>query len=334
MNGVLLEDYDGLLFDLDGTVYRGEEPLPSAAEVVRAAREHGRAVRFVTNNASRRPAEVADHLNELDLNTGPDEVSTSAQAGAALLAERVPAGSKVLVLGAEGLVEEVRLVGLTPVRSADEKPVGVVQGLSKTLGWPEFAEATLAIQAGALWVACNLDLVLPTERGMLPGNGALVAAVRAATGAEPLVAGKPAATQLNQAAASAELSKPLVVGDRLDTDIEGAATAGMDSLLVLTGVATPASLLAAPAHQRPRYVSAGLEGLLAPTADSEISGPSGWKSTVDGSRLVLAHDGGSEHDLSALRSLCAAWWENGSGTPKVVAADHAAEAALRRLALD
>ncbi|MFB9908321.1 HAD-IIA family hydrolase [Allokutzneria oryzae] len=331
---MLLEDYDGLLFDLDGTVYRGEEALPSAAEVVRAARDHGRAVRFVTNNASRRPTEVAGHLNELGLGTGPDEVSTSAQAAAAVLAERLPAGAKVLVLGTEGLVEEIAGVGLTPVRTADEQPAGVVQGLSKTLGWPEFAEATLAIQAGALWVACNTDLVLPTERGMLPGNGALVAAVRAATGAEPVVAGKPAATQLSQAAASAALDRPLVVGDRLDTDIEGAAAAGMDSLLVLTGVATPATLLVAPENQRPRYVSAGLDGLFAPSADSEITGTAQWKSTVDGSRLVLAHEGGETDELAALRSLCAAWWRHGSGTPKPVAADRSAERALHRLALD
>ncbi len=181
MSERLLDVYDALLLDLDGTVYRGEQAVPGAPEAVAKAREQAVAIRFVTNNASRAPQEVADHLAELGFAATLDEVSTSAQAGAAVLAERVPAGSPVVVVGSDALAEEVRLVGLRPVRTASSEVTAVVQGLSKDTGWRDLAEACLAIRAGALWVACNNDTALPTERGLLPGNGALVAALRAAT---------------------------------------------------------------------------------------------------------------------------------------------------------
>jgi len=257
----LLARYDALLLDLDGTVYRGKDPVPGAADAVAAARAQGVGIRFVTNNASRAAQDVVDHLVEIGFNAVLDEVSTSGQAAAAMLAERVPAGSAVLVLGTAALETEVRLVGLTPVRSA-EGAVAVVQGLSQDMGWRELAEACVAIRGGALWVACNADVTLPTERGLLPGCGALVAALKAATDREPLIAGKPAAPLLEQAAKSLGASRPLVVGDRLDTDIAGAVNAGMDSLLVLTGVSTEAEALALPVEWRPTHVAADLSGLL------------------------------------------------------------------------
>ncbi|ATE56492.1 HAD-IIA family hydrolase [Actinosynnema pretiosum] len=258
----LLSRYDALLLDLDGTVYRGHAAVPGAPEAVAAARAAGLAIRFVTNNASRSPQEVADHLTEIGFAPALDEVSTSAQAAASMLADLVPAGSTVLVLGTEALVEQVRQRGLVPTRTADGA-VAVIQGLSQDTGWRELAEACVAVRAGAVWVACNVDLTLPTERGLLPGSGSLVRALMAATDAEPLVAGKPAVPLLEQAAKSAGAQRPLVVGDRLDTDIAGACNAGMDSLLVLTGVSTREEAMALPEEQRPTHIADDLSVLSA-----------------------------------------------------------------------
>ncbi|WP_415364588.1 HAD-IIA family hydrolase [Saccharothrix sp. BKS2] len=254
---MLLDRYDALLLDLDGTVYRGREVVPGAVEAVAAARERGVGIRFVTNNASRSPSDVAGHLVELGFGAALEEVSTSAQAGAAMLIDLVPPGTRVLVLGTAALAEEIRSRGFEPVERADGAGA-VVQGLSQELGWRELAEACVAIRAGARWIACNVDATLPTERGLLPGNGALVAALRTATGVEPLVAGKPATPLLEQAAKSLGALRPLVVGDRLDTDIAGAVNAGMDSLLVLTGVSTEEEALGLPDGQRPTHIAADL----------------------------------------------------------------------------
>ncbi|MEU5696150.1 HAD-IIA family hydrolase [Actinosynnema sp. NPDC020468] len=253
-------DYDALLLDLDGTVYRGREAVPGAVEAVAKARSAGLGIRFVTNNASRAPQEVADHLAELGFGATLEEVSTSAQAAARMLVGLVEDGAPVLVLGTSALADEVRSRGFEPVREAGDARA-VVQGLSQDLGWRELAEACVAIRDGARWIACNVDATLPTERGLLPGNGSLVAALRTATGAEPLVAGKPATPLLEQAAKSLGAQRPLVVGDRLDTDIAGAVNAGMDSLLVLTGVSTEAEAAALPQRWRPTHVAPDLSTL-------------------------------------------------------------------------
>ena len=251
----LLDNYDALLFDLDGTIYRGEEAIPGAGRAVAAAREHGVKVRFVTNNASRGPDEVARHLTEIGIDATPEEVSTSAQAAAGVLAEKLQPGTTVLVVGSDALVHEVEQRDLTTTRIYGDAVQAVVQGLSKDTGWRDLAEACVAIRAGALWVACNVDPSLPTERGPLPGNGSLVAALRAATGSEPLVAGKPAIPLMDEAQRSADAGNPLVVGDRLDTDIAGAVAAGLDSLLVFSGVSTAQELLDAPEEMRPTYLA-------------------------------------------------------------------------------
>lgn len=260
MSETLVDRYDALLIDLDGTVYRGKEVVPGAAEEIAKARAKGLGIRFVTNNASRSPQAVADHLVELGFDTSIDEVSTSAQAGAAMLAERLPKRTTVLVLGTKALEAEVLKRGLIPTNEA-EGATAVLQGLSMDLGWRELAEAAVAIRNGALWVACNVDATLPTERGLLPGNGSLVAALKTATGQEPLVAGKPATPLLQQAAKELQSNRPLVIGDRLDTDILGAVNAGMDSLLVLTGVSTEQEAQALPEDRRPTYVGADLSVL-------------------------------------------------------------------------
>ncbi|HEY8371684.1 MAG TPA: HAD-IIA family hydrolase [Pseudonocardiaceae bacterium] len=334
MTGTLLDHYDALLLDLDGTVFRGSEPIPGAAHAIEAARSRGVAVRFTTNNASRSPEQVAEHLRELGFPATADEVRTSAQAGAAVLADRLPAGSPVLVVGTDALRTEVTQAGLRVVTAAADQPTAVVQGHSPHTGWAQLAEACLAIRAGVIWVACNTDPTLPTERGQLPGNGAMVAALRTATGREPLVAGKPAPPLFHQAARSADAARPLVVGDRLDTDIAGARNAGLDALLVLTGVTTAADVLAAPAEHRPHYVAADLSAVEHPCDELRVTEQPGWKVGLDDGTLVLAATGGSGDPVAALRALCATWWAEGTGAVEVRAEDDAARAALAVLGLE
>jgi len=331
----LLDGYDGVLLDLDGTVYRGRFAIPGAVPTVHAIRQAGRPMGFVTNNASRGPAEVAAQLTAFGFAVDPAHVITSAQAGAALLAERLDTGSAVLVVGTDALADEVKAVRLAAVRTADEAPAGVVQGHSPATCWSDLAEACLAIRAGALWVACNVDPTLPTERGELPGNGAMVAALRAATGLEPLVAGKPQRRLLDQAAARIGARHPLVVGDRLDTDIAGACAAGMDALLVLTGVSGLVDLLAAPPEQRPRFVAADLTALLEPADSSEITEQPGWYVELAGGVATLGHRTPADpaDPLSALRALCAAAWSADRTPSAIRAADDAARAALAALGL-
>jgi HAD superfamily hydrolase (TIGR01450 family) len=279
-------------------------------ESLDAARAAGMRLAYVTNNASRPPQVVAGHLTELGVPAEAADVINSAQAAARLVAGKVPAGSRVLVVGGAGLLEAVAERGLVPVRSLDEGPVAVVQGFDPTVGWQQLAEAAYAVQQGLPWVASNTDLTIPTARGIAPGNGTLVAAVRAATGVEPEVAGKPMPPMHRETVLRTGAERPLVVGDRLDTDIEGAHNGGVDSLLVFTGVTTPAQLLGAPPEHRPTYLAADLRGLLlaqpAVTAAAGGFACGGWTASVrDG---VLTLDGVGEDRYDGLRALCAAAW--------------------------
>lgn len=318
ISGAMLRSlYDVLLLDLDGTVYRGAEAVPGAREALTAGDDR---LLYVTNNASRRPGDVAQHLRELGFPADDSSVVTSSQSAARLLAERVPPGSPVLVVGTEALAEEVHRVGLVPVRSADAEPVAVVQGHSPETGWTILAEATLAIRGGAWWVATNVDSTLPTERGLVLGNGSMVAAVRCATGSEPVVAGKPAAPLLEDAIRRGSAQRPLVVGDRLDTDIEGANAVGSDSLLVLTGVSTVDDLLRAPVAQRPTYVAASLSCLDSPAEDLRVGPRGAWTVRVDGDDLHLGSTGAGDDAMDALRGVLDIAWAN-PGFGRVVAVD-------------
>jgi glycerol 3-phosphatase-2 len=332
----LLDGYDGVLLDLDGTAYRGAVPIPGAVESLSRVRERGRAVCFITNNASRSPAEVATHLCQMGFDADTAHVVTSAQAGASLLSEHLPAGEAVLVVGTEALADEVRAVGLRPIRRYDEGPAAVVQGHSPYTGWADLAQACLAIRGGALWVACNVDATLPTELGEVPGNGAMVAALRAATLREPLVAGKPARRLMELGASRLDMRRPLVVGDRLDTDIAGATAAGMDALLVLTGVSTPAQLLAAPVRQRPRFVAADLAALHQPASVAEIAPQAQWSVQVSADAAALSYRGSGgvgAQPLVALRALCAALWPAAAGVVAVKPVGDVARAAVDALGL-
>jgi len=316
VSGTLVSGYDLVAFDLDGVVYLIDRPIAGAAEAVERLRAEGVPVAYATNNASRRAADVAALLTGMGVSASPDEVLTSAGAAAAVLAERLPAGAPVLVVGAEALRAEVRDAGLTVVESAEDKPAAVVQGYGPDVGWKILAEAALAVRAGAMWVATNTDRTLPSPRGPLPGNGSLVAVLRTALDREPdLVVGKPEPALFTTAANLTGAKHPLVVGDRLDTDIQGAVGAGMDSLLVLTGVSGPADLLVASPDRRPTYVTADLAGLFHPAEDAKLplrAGASsgggesgGWRLARDGDRATLS---GSGDPLTALRLLCGVTW--------------------------
>ncbi|HEY4224921.1 MAG TPA: haloacid dehalogenase, partial [Pseudolysinimonas sp.] len=190
-----LDGVDLLLADLDGVVYTGSEALPYAVESINRAHQTVR-VGYLTNNASRTDAVVASHLNELGLTVAPDDVVTSPQAAMRLLAGLVPAGSKILVVGGDGLVDELHKAGFDVTRSADDDPVAVVQGFAPEVGWKDLAEAAFALQARTdraelPWVATNTDWTIPQARGIAPGNGTLVSAVHTAIGRLPIVAGKP-----------------------------------------------------------------------------------------------------------------------------------------------
>jgi HAD superfamily hydrolase (TIGR01450 family) len=248
--------------------------VPHAREGVAAARAAGMRVAYVTNNASRPPSAVAERLTGLGIPAEPDEVVTSAQASARVLAERVPAGSLVLVVGTAALADEVRRVGLVPVHvlaEAGGTPVAaVVQGLSPEVNQRDLADAAVALRTGAVWVAANTDLTLPSVRGPLPGNGAFVAVLKLVTGLVPLVAGKPDPALHRESVERVAARAPLIVGDRLDTDVLGAVRGGADSLLVLTGVTDRRTLLSAPRGSRPTYVASDLRGLAQPHPEVEV----------------------------------------------------------------
>ncbi|GID29995.1 HAD-IIA family hydrolase [Paractinoplanes brasiliensis] len=303
--------YDLVVFDLDGVVFLIDKPIAGAPEAVERLHERNTAVAYATNNASRRAAEVAELLTGMGVPARPAEVLTSAGAAAAVLADKLPAGSPVLVVGADALRAEVTEAGLTPVESLDDEPVAVVQGYGPEVGWRVLAEASLAVRAGALWVVTNTDRTLPSPRGPLPGNGSLVAVLRTALDRGPdLVVGKPEPALFTTAAALSHAERPLVVGDRLDTDIQGAVTAGVDSLLVLTGVSGPADLLSAEPGRRPTFVAADLSGLFRPAEDAALplraGEAGGWRVSRDGGSATLD---GSGDPVVALRLLCAATWD-------------------------
>lgn len=250
--------HDCLLLDLDGTLFRGTRAVDGAAEALSMATSRNL---YLTNNASRSAAEVAHHLRELGFDARPDDVVTSGRCAALLLRAELPPASPVLVVGSAALAAEVYDVGLKPVRRWSDGPVAVLQGFSPDVGWRELAEAALAIGAGTPWTATNPDLTLPSECGLVPGNGALVAALHAATGAQPRVVGKPHGVIFQEALSRGDFRRPLVIGDRLDTDIAGANHAGLPSLLVLTGVTTTADAIRAQPAQRPTYIATDLRAI-------------------------------------------------------------------------
>jgi ribonucleotide monophosphatase NagD (HAD superfamily) len=255
------------------------------------------------------------------------DVVTSAQAAARLLADKLPPKAKVLVIGALALRLAVRERGLTPVSNAAEGPQAVVQGYSPGVGYGVLAEGGLAVRAGALFVGTNADSTIPNARGTAPGNGSLLKVIEHATGVQPQIAGKPEPPLHRESIIRTGAKRPLVIGDRLDTDIEAAYNADADSLLVLTGVDTPRSAVLAPPHRRPTYIAETLDALLQPyppvNRTDEGATCAGWTATApksDNGSLTLTGDG---QPIDGLRALAAAAWavndRQGNLTPNQVA---------------
>ena len=254
--------FDVLLFDLDGVVYIGPDAVPGAVEAIERVQKGGVRCVYVTNNASRTPAQVAEHLRALGIPAQDDDVVTSSQAGATLVAERVPAGSEVLAIGGEGVRMALAERGLIAVDRLTERTAGVMQGYGPLITWADLAEAAIAVRAGLPWIATNLDLTFPTPRGPAPGNGSLVMAVGNAAGRGPdVVAGKPEPALLREAIRRTGAQQPLMIGDRLDTDIAAGARIGIPTLLVLTGICDLETALAAQGEERATWVGSDLSVL-------------------------------------------------------------------------
>jgi glycerol 3-phosphatase-2 len=340
-SGAVVDGYDLVIFDLDGVVYLGHDPIAGAIDAINALMARPTAVAYATNNASRRADDVAALLRDIGVTASASQVVTSAHASAVLIAGRLPAGAPVLIVGAPALAAEIADAGLTPVTRVDDdtKPAAVVQGYAPDVGWKQFAEGFIAIRAGAWWVATNADRTLPSPRGPLPGNGSLVAALAMALDRPPdVVVGKPEPALFTSAAERAGAQHPLVVGDRLDTDIAGAVRARYDSLLVLTGVSGPADVLAAPEGERPTWIAHDLAALgdasLAarvptPAADAASVNSGGWTVRRAEAGLELDGDGTEVAALAALAAM--AWME--SAVPPLTANSPAAATALQTLGL-
>lgn len=361
MTACLADIHDVALLDLDGVVYIGDDAVPAAVDALAEARLRGMRLAFVTNNAGRAPEVVAAHLCELGVPASAQEVVTSAQAGAALLADVLPAGSTVLAVGGPGVALALQRVGLVPLPSealpgevSGPRPLGVLQGFGRDVGWRDLAAAALAVQQGARWIVTNPDRSLPVPGGRAPGNGALAAAVEAAVGHGPAdVAGKPYPALMRASLERTAAQRPLVVGDRLDTDIAGAAAVDVPSLLVMTGVSDAHAVLAALPGQRPDYLGADLRALVRPglpTAGADVRREhdvppvegaarleAGWWVCDGGRARVVAgclEVGFDLHDdwLAGLRAGCAAAWTSPS-PPDVAGAAATIESARRTVGL-
>ncbi len=333
--------HDAGLYDLDGVIYLGDDPVVHAAETVQTAAARGLRPLYVTNNSSREPEEIAAQITGFGVPCTPEEVVTSAQSVAVLLREVLQPGARVLPVGGPGLRTALEQAGFVLVSSAEDAPAAVVQGFAPDVGWRELAEAAYAIGSGARHVATNLDGSIPRERGVAPGNGALVRAVVEATGVQPLASGKPLPAIYAQAAERVHASAPLAIGDRLDTDLEGARAAGVPGLLVLTGVASARDVVLAPAHQRPSLLATDLRGLLSPHPEPR-SVEDGWWAC--GAAVARVHDGALELvdptgplgssdpqrlagpqpapvSLDGWRALCVAAWDAADRGSAVLAED-------------
>lgn len=350
----LTETHDVALLDLDGVVYVGPDAVPGVPAALREVRAAGMRLGFVTNNAARTPEEVAAHLTDLGIEAGADDVITSSQAAATVVAELLGPDARILPVGGPGVAAAMQAAGLVVVGSAEDAPDAVVQGYGREVGWAQLAEAVVAVRNGARHVATNADATIPSPRGPLPGNGAMVGVVRGVTGREPLITGKPDPAMHAECVRRTGARRPIVVGDRLDTDIEGARRAGAASLLVFSGVTDPAALLAAVPEHRPDHLAPDTAGLL--TAHPSVTrNGSGWRCgdwevrTAEAGGLVLVGDegvrpgildsggrGDGRDGLDGLRALCVAHWSAhpDDGSPAGVRAEGAsAVAALREWGL-
>jgi HAD superfamily hydrolase (TIGR01450 family) len=311
-SGPLIDSYDLALLDLDGVVYRGELAVSHAVETIGDLRGRNVQLAYLTNNASRTADEVAGQLRAFGLEIAEGDVVTAGDAIARIVVEVVPPGSAVLVVGGAGLTTPLEALGLRCVSSAEEDPVAVVQGFHPDVGWRNLAEASYAIQSGVRWFVSNLDQTFPSARGTAPGNGALVEAVRRATGAEPVaIAGKPARGLFDEAVHRTGATRPLMIGDRIDTDIVGALNCGIDAFHVLTGISGLNELAQLPPESRPHFVGPDLRSLLhehpAVSLDGHRATCGGAVAEVDEDGVVRLA-GGEAGSLTAVRAVVATAW--------------------------
>jgi glycerol 3-phosphatase-2 len=310
-----LDGVDAVLADLDGVVYQGPNAIPHAVESLTRVSAGGTRIGYITNNASRTDVQVAEHLSSFGLDVSANDVVTSPQAAVRLLADLVQPGSLILVVGGDGLIDELGKAGFGVTRESADKPAAVIQGFSPEVGWKQLAEASFALHRGIPWVATNTDWTIPVAGGLAPGNGTLVSAVHTAVGRLPVVAGKPEIAIFEEATRRFEAKSPLFVGDRLDTDILGANRAGMPVAHVLTGVDTAKQLLSAKPDERPQFILDDLRGLFEPYPETTFSKDSltatvgGAKVSIRGNDVVVASTGDDRTDL--LRAACAVIWNSG-----------------------
>jgi glycerol 3-phosphatase-2 len=304
---ILAKSYDTALLDLDGVVYIGEDAVPGVIGALNQAHdEFGMTLTCVTNNASRSSQRVAQHLQELGLQVTAKDVVTSAQAGAAELAKLIPQGSRVFVLGSHDLAREVELVGLNPSHDDSQTYDAMIQGYWPDMPFRILEFAASLLRTGVPWIATNMDMTIPTPTGVAPGNGTIITALGETVNRTPtLVAGKPETPLMQQSIERTNAKRPLVVGDRLDTDIHGANNVGIDSLLVLSGVTTIEEILRAPIELRPTYLawdaSAVLTAQNGTQASDHVTACGGWK--VANGDLLGQGDG-----LDAVAAIAVAHW--------------------------
>lgn len=305
----LASAYDLALLDLDGVVYLLQQPIPEAAAAVGALPGLECAPVFVTNNASRSPETVAEALRGMDVPARADQVLTSAQAVAAGIVQYVGPDATVLCVGSPALREALESERLELTGEPGEADA-VAFGMTFDLTWRDLSAVTIAARGGAFWAVANLDATLPTPDGPLPGSGALAGAVATALGRGPdLVAGKPQPPIYETALARKPGAHAIMVGDRPDSDIEGANSVGIDSMLVFTGVVAPIQALALPPERRPTYLGWSI-GSLTETHPEVRLGDSaaecgGWTAALDGGKLVLTGDGA---EMDGWRALCEMAW--------------------------
>ena len=299
--------YDTVLCDLDGVIYEGTHAIVDAPETINSFIASGIPVGYVTNNSSRKPETIAEQLLGFGIETSPSNVIGSAKTGVEILATLIPAGAKVLVVGGEGLRSRVVEAGFELVKSSDDQPAGVIQGFDPSVAWTDLAEASYSIANGAKWVATNQDWTIPREKGIAPGNGTLVSAVHTAVGQLPIVAGKPEPAIYKTAVEHFGAKRALFVGDRIDTDIRGANRAGIDSVLVMTGISTRKEVLGVKKEDRPTFIVATMAELLA-NYDEPKKTKRGFackdaEVELLGNKVVVTH--GDPKSLGALRAACA-----------------------------
>jgi 4-nitrophenyl phosphatase len=233
----------GLVLDLDGVLWRGQQLLPGVPELFRLIDEHSLRCCLASNNATLTLETVQARLAPAGVHVPPEALVTSAHAAAGYIARHYRQAPQVLVIGEDGLRQALSAVGCRLVDQAEGAAV-VVVGMDRGLTWPKLVEAGLAIAAGATFIGTNPDRTFPTERGLGPGNGAVLAALETATGRAPVIVGKPEPHLFVEA--MTRLAVPpdqiLVVGDRLETDVVGGVRAGMRTALLLSGVTSAAEL--------------------------------------------------------------------------------------------